>query len=97
MIKDKKLHYQIVANSELYDLEREGFIRGEKKGKTMNVAPFVIYQSLNKQIDDFKEAWYRFRLNRNDIKTIMELKRTIADLRNVSGCMFLLVQELTDK
>lgn len=79
------LHCGISENKELKKLEIEGFVRGCEQGKTMNVAFSVVAKSLRKQWND----WVKVRFSSDPEK----MKRALADLRNVAGCLFLKLQE----
>lgn len=81
----KKIH----EDHELEELEKEGFHRGSLKGKTMDKPIGPIVDSLKKQWRDFLTAWYE-----NDDEKI---KRSLADLRNVAGCVFLKLKEKQEK
>jgi hypothetical protein len=80
-----KLLQQIRDNKELLDLEEAGFLRGDKKGKTMGVSESKLYYSLVKQWTDFLNAW--------NSKDDLAVLKTLADLRNNAGTLFLKVQE----
>ncbi len=80
-----KLLQQIRYNSELFQLEDDGFLRGDKKGKTIDVGEGELFCSLVKQWTDFLDAW-------NDKDDLAVLK-TLADLRNNAGTLFLKIQE----
>ena len=84
-----KLYNKISSDKELRDLEIEGFVRGAKKGKSMDVSLKELMQSLRKQYLDWLEAY--------NSKKIPDMKRTIADLRNDAGCVFLKLKEGGDK
>jgi hypothetical protein len=78
----------------LQNLEINGFIRGENKGKTMDVPLPVIFGSLQKQWKDLEESYLRSALKTHlRRKDGEDLKRRIADLRNVAGCLFLKLEE----
>jgi len=92
-------------NPELLELEIEGFLRGKSRGKTMNVSINDVYDGLDKQIMDFRLKWNEFQRHRlrekqklispkSSLSDIPALKRYLADLRNIAGCMFLKLQEL---
>ena len=80
----------INKNIELQGLELAGFVRGNIRGKTMNVPLSTVWMSLMKQVADVGQA-----LGDNNM---IALKKALADLRNVAGCMFLITQrELEEK
>lgn len=89
VLKGLELHRKIDENEELKELERQGFVRGEKKGKHMNVSLKELMQSLRKQYLDCLGAY--------NSKKISDMMCTIADLRNVAGCVFLKLEEGGDK
>jgi len=93
IIKWKRLWQKIVMNGELMELEQLGFEHGEKQGKTMDVPLEIVVESLYKQIEDFRAAWYNYQVHTYKQHTIPLLKKTLADLRNVAGCVFLKLQE----
>ena len=68
-------------NEQLQRLEKRGFARGKRKGKTMDVPIGVLWDALAKQWSDLA---YAFRSD--DVK---EMRRCLADLRNVAGCLFI--------
>ena len=78
----------ITDNDELSSLELEGFIRREEKGKTIGVSLDTLRHSLRKQQADYDSTWIDFILGN---ATIADLKRCIADIRNVAGCIFLVL------
>lgn len=80
------LQCSISGNKELKKLEIEGFVKGTKEGKTMNVPILTIIDSLKKQWKD----WEKVRFSSNPGR----MKRALADLRNVAGCLFLKLQEV---
>ncbi len=78
-----KFLQQIRDNKELLNLEEAGFRRGDEKIKTMDVSSNDLKGSLYKQLMDYLYA-----------PNVDETKRSLADLRNVAGCLFLkLVEE----
>jgi len=77
--------------TELKQLEALGFLRGAKQGKTMDVPLEKVFQSLKKQWHDLVWAYSNYTTVSKDTS---ELKRCIADLRNVAGCLFLKLLEL---
>ena len=85
-----ELHKRIRQNRELQQFEIKGFLRGAEKGKTMNVTFEQLVQSLTKQYDDFiHQLVYYYTSAPTDLES---LKQKIADVRNVAGCLFLVVQ-----
>lgn len=76
---------EIYQNEELIKLEKQGFIHGEKQGKTMNVTTHDLHKSLLKQWRDYIKAY--------NSENVDDIKITLADLRNVAGCLFLKLQE----
>ena len=76
-------------NPELKGLEIQGFLRGLKRGKTMDVPLHVLFASLEKQHRDWLIAYGG--------ANISEMKKTLADLRNVAGIIFLKLNEGGDK
>ncbi len=116
--KGLALHREICSNIELIELEMDGFARGEKRGKTMDVPLETVVDSLRKQNMDFQESYLRYlqtvslivaaspnmltpenhnvkikQLNDTHLENIKDLKRRIADIRNVAGCVFLKLSE----
>ena len=79
------LFTRINHNKKLLRLELEGFARGIDRKKTMDVSIQVLNDSLHKQYLDFLKAYG------NDDH--LEMKRCLADLRNVAGCFFLKLEE----
>ena len=77
-----KLWKAIRNNKKLQALEKRGFTRGKRKGKTMNAPLGEFYSSLSKQWRDFADAYVCCA----DVGHVM---RCLADLRNVAGCLFL--------
>jgi len=89
-LEETSLWKIINNNPRLQTLEKEGFKRGEKEGKTMNVSIETIFESLEKQWKDVVEAWDTHK----DWKNAPDLLKTkLADLRNVCGCMFLKIED----
>jgi len=76
-------------NPELKELEIQGFLSGLKRGKTMDVPLRTLFRSLEKQHDDWLVAYVN--------KNILEMKKALADLRNVAGIMFLKLNEGGDR
>ena len=94
--KALKLYYQISQNKDLAGLEKLGFIVGEQRGKTMDGDWMIVCNSLHKQYNDLLKAvsWYQNRCKHTTPEAdILDIKRKIADLRNVAGCLFLKLQE----
>jgi len=81
------LYISISENKELKKLELKGFIRGAKKDKTMNVPLDDVVDGLRKQYKDFIYVWNSLEPDKE------EMKRTLADLRNTAGCVFLKLVE----
>ncbi len=81
LIPSHKLLTLIDTNSHLKNLELQGFLNGDKKGKTMrNMNQSRIWGIVEQQFDDLASA-----------KTNSEKLKALADLRNVAGLMFLLI------
>ena len=72
-------------NPELIELEKQGILRGLRRGKTMDVPLVTLYSSLRKQYKDWLVAY--------DNKNILEMKTALADLGNVAGIIFLKLNE----
>ena len=87
-IAANKIYNKVVGNRQLKQLEIEGFVRGERNGKTVEVALEVLVESLSKQWKDFEDAWEHHRHWKN-APDLMKVK--LADLRNNAGCVFLKV------
>jgi hypothetical protein len=84
------VQYNLIhENKRLENFEKQGFLRGVKKKKTMNVDIFVLFDSLGKQYRDLVRAY--------GINDKEDMKRCLADLRNVAGCLFLKVEEQEGK
>lgn len=77
---------KINENDELRSLELDGFIRGIRKGKTMDVDLSRLRYSLRKQMGDYESKWIDHILGE---ATKDDLKRYVADIRNVAGIIFL--------
>ena len=87
-MKKRKLWEEINTNEELKQLELDGFKRGRKKGKTMDVPLDVVVESVKKQFRDFVRCYRAYGATPS--KNLKNgLKRTIGDLRNTAGCVFL--------
>lgn len=93
VLEGLELYRQIEECAELIALKEEGFMEGYDKGKTMDVSVGELQKSLGKQWDDFKAAYYRFTITRCK-RNPKQLKKDIANLINVAGCLFLKLQEL---
>ena len=99
MDKVKKLNDEITTarmfwssyskNPELIELEKQGVLRGFKREKTMDVPLHVLFASLEKQHRDWLIAYGG--------ANISEMKKTLADIRNVAGIIFLKLNEGGDK
>lgn len=83
---------RINENPELKSLEKDGFARGEARGKSMDYPFMSVVLSLHKQIDDVNEV-LDVNLDETNPDFRTSLKKALADLRNVAGCMFLKLQE----
>ena len=79
---------EINENEELKAIELDGFIRGRKKGKTMDVPLSEIVKSLDKQLKDFHKVY-----DNAHTRLIPEMKRALGDIRNQAGCVFLKLLE----
>lgn len=75
---------KIRDNLKLRELENEGFKRGEERGKTMNIYEADILLSLEKQFKDLKFGFL--------LKTDAQRLKELADIRNVAGLLFLLIE-----
>lgn len=84
-------------NPELKDLEIQGLLRGFERGKIMDVPLEVVIDSLKKQWDDFLATWTGYKNLPKTKTTIEDLKRALADLRNVAGIIFIKLKEGGDK
>jgi len=85
---------QINENADLHDLELDGFIRGFRAGKTLNVGMQLLLNSLRKQVGDWESIFIDYILGN---ATLDDLKRRLADIRNVAGVIFLKVCERQKK
>lgn len=83
----------IEGNIELQSLEKAGFIRGTQKNKSMDVTFEVVIDSLEKQWNDLGQAVAQYERN-GTVEALVSVKKCIADLRNVAGCLFLKIQEI---
>ena len=82
-------------NPELKELEIQGLLRGLEKGKTMDVPLEVCFKSLEKQYKDWVRA---FNIKPEKAKhKIPAMKKSLADLRNVAGIIFMKLKEGGDK
>jgi len=89
IIKGLELHRKISENEELIGLEMNGFIEGEKRGKTMDVSLEELARSLEKQYRDWRKAYYNKQLWKDGV---YQMKKTLADLINVAGCVFIKIE-----
>jgi len=80
-----KFWNEVDGNDELSKLEQDGFVRGEKRGKTMDVPLQILFGSFEKQHKDWLVAYTN--------KNILEMKVALADIRNVAGIIFLKLNE----
>lgn len=80
-----KLWERIRQNLVLEELEKEGLCRGEQRGKKPDVSIDVLALAVHKQYRDFVRAYV------DDDKK--EMKRCLADLRNVAGLVFLKLED----
>jgi len=87
--KGINLWIKIESCRDLKLLEIRGFIRGEEKGKTIDVPLEKVFQSLKKQWEDLETTYFKYGSFYPS-----KLKKCIADLRNVAGCLFLKLLEL---
>ena len=85
---------RINDNEQLSSLELDGFIRGIRAGKTMDVNLDVLKNSLMKQVGDWNSAFVDYILG---TATLGDLQRCIADIRNVAGVIFLKLCEKRNK
>ena len=88
-----KLLKQIQDNKELLALEEAGFLRGDEKGKTMDVLPEVLMRSIMKQHGDLANSYHKYFFNKRYTEARKDLLQKIADIRNVAGCLFLKIVE----
>jgi hypothetical protein len=77
------LYHEIRADSDLAECELAGLTKGEKRQKKPNVPIEILFYSLQKQWRDFEKA-YRKNADNNE-----EVKKCLADIRNVAGILFL--------
>ncbi len=89
--KALELHKKVSTNHELLSFEQDGFARGERKGKSMNIPLRTLFISLQKQNLDLIETY--LKLDKLDEERTQEMKRCLADIRNVAGCCFLKINE----
>lgn len=88
------LYNQIKCNKILQNFEKNGFLRGVKRNKTMDVSMDIIFASLEKQWNDLRIAWKNYppRIGLSlkfRPSSSADMLQKIADLRNVAGCFFL--------
>ena len=86
----QQLHKAIIGSRELRAYELRGLLRGEERGKTMDVPLATVLHSLEKQGKDLAETILNFYAKQADAA---DLKKCLADIRNVAGLCFLKVQE----
>ena len=86
----QQLHNTIVDNRELFAYELRGLLRGEERGKTMDVPLMTVLHSLEKQEKDLAETILNFYAKQADAA---DLKKCLADIRNVAGLCFIKLQE----
>lgn len=100
-----EMHVLLTNNDELRAFELSGFITGAEKGKTMNVSINEVVESYEKQAIDFMLCWNEYLRTRlrekqklipkgSSSKSLSRLKRCLADVRNLAGCVFLKIQEM---
>lgn len=101
-MREHYLWKELARNKKLKQLENDGFHRGEKQGKTINVRLPEMWKSFRKQCDDLKGAYeevlekqtYPYgsfsQLTQADIDHLMQC---VADVRNVAGCFFLKLKD----
>jgi hypothetical protein len=80
---EKAIKYQMLieGNEKLKALEIDGFVNGEERGKTMvDMTPERMFFIVQKQLRDLGFS-----------STNEQKLKAIADLRNVAGLMFLLI------
>jgi hypothetical protein len=95
--ENHKTLFEIWTNPELKGYEREGFVHGQEKDKSMaKVTIFELSASLDKQWQDYKviinpsnKYPVQYKLER-----INDIKQKLADLRNVAACIFIKLQSL---
>jgi hypothetical protein len=77
----------IRQNRELYDRELGGFVEGERRGKKPNVSIEVLFKALEKQFADLKQDY-----SLCDPCWVGRAKKDLADIRNVAGVLFLVLE-----
>lgn len=92
--KARYLWESIRYDLELKYHELEGFKRGVLQGKSMDVSVDDMRFQVKRQ---FRQLTSEFYPNYDKPERIKKIKRRIADLRNVAGCLFLKIQELEKK
>ena len=92
-----KLYLRYTQNPQIMKLEHAGFVEGLKRGKTDKVPLEIIVTSLEKQWGDFLATWTGYKNLPKTKTTTEDLKRTLADLRNVAGIIFLKLNEGGDR
>jgi len=93
-LKGEEILERIRVNEALLEYELRGFLRGDEKGKTLNVSLDVLKNSLNQQHTQFESTYIDYVLGK---KSRGDLMRCVADVRNVAGCIFLKLQEQDDE
>lgn len=86
----QQLHNAINNSRELYAYELQGLLRGEERGKTMDVPLATVLHSLEKQERDLEDTILKFYAKQADAR---DLKKGLADIRNVAGLCFIKLQE----
>jgi hypothetical protein len=100
VIEMHKLLEQIRSDPDLLQLEELGFRRGDERGKTMDVGLDDLYHSLQKQMDDVQETYRDFDIYKHpEARKIVhgQVLKSLADLRNVAGCLFLKLVEVVEE
>ncbi len=77
---------QIKRNPELHERELGGLIEGERRGKKPNVSIDVLMMALQKQFHDLQQDYALC-----DPCWVGRAKKDLADLRNVAGILFLVL------
>lgn len=77
------LYLKYTQNQQLMDLEHRGFVEGLRRGKTDNVSLQTLFWSLKKQYYD----WLNVNVD-STTKNVPEMKKALADLRNVAAIVF---------
>jgi len=84
--RGRDLFYAIQLNEELRILKLRGFLKGDDDNKTMNCDLDTVLDSLAKQYEDVINAFEYCKIEKQ--------KKALADLINISGCVFLkLIEE----